>query len=182
MDFETEKICFNQFICEKKDSFFAEENLIIPDIKPDILSTVDTSGTVYIYKKELVNGKLKIDGGIQTYIMYLADDEQNNLRGIHTVIDFSKTIDLDVDNENLDFKCNINLESIECKILNGRKISVKATIGLKILLYSNEEKEYVRSLNNVEKIQMISDSKRICCLKGKGETVKNGKNPISKSC
>ena len=48
VDFETEKICLNQIINQKKDNFCAEENIIIPDVKPDILSTIDSSGNVYI--------------------------------------------------------------------------------------------------------------------------------------
>ena len=79
MDFETEKICLNQIISQKKESFSAEDNIIIPDIKPDILSTVDSCGNIYIYKKEIVNGKLRIDGGVQAYIMYLADNEHINI-------------------------------------------------------------------------------------------------------
>jgi len=93
MNFETEKIFLNQIVAQKKETFSAEDNLIIPDIKPDILSSIRSSGNVYIYKKEIVNGKLKIDGGVQVDIMYLADNEQNNVRGVHTVLDFSKNID-----------------------------------------------------------------------------------------
>ena len=69
--------------------------MIIPDIKPDILSTIYSSGNIYVYKKELSNGKLKIDGGILVYIMYLADEEKGGVRGVNTVIDFSQSIDLE---------------------------------------------------------------------------------------
>ena len=121
VDFETEKICLNQIICQKKDNFSVEENIIIPDIKPDILSTIDSSGNIYVYKKEIVNGRLKIDGGIYAYIMYIADNEQNNTRGLHTIIDFSKSIELDNVNQNIDFDCNLCIKNIECKILKSRK-------------------------------------------------------------
>ena len=36
--------------------------------------------------------RIKIDGTINTYIMYLADSESNNIRSINTNLDFSQTI------------------------------------------------------------------------------------------
>ena len=126
MDFETERICLNQIVGNKDDIFSVEENIIIPDVKPDILSAVNSSGNVYVYKKELVNGKIRIDGGIQIYVMYIADNEQNNIRALNTVIDFSQNIDVENIEENMNFNCNLNIKDIECKILNGRKINVKA--------------------------------------------------------
>lgn len=179
MDFETEKICLNQIVTQKKDSFFAEENIIIPDVKPDILSTIDSCGNVYVYKKEIINGRLRIDGGVQTYIMYLADNEQNNVRGLHTVIDFSQSIELENITQEMNFDCNLSIKNIECKILNGRKINVKANMDVEVKIYSNEEKEFVKSVNNMEKIQMISDSIKINSIKGKGETVAVAKDTIT---
>ncbi len=179
MDFETEKICLNQIVTQKKDSFSAEENIIIPDVKPDILSTIDSCGNVYVYKKEIINGRLRIDGGVQTYIMYLADNEQNNVRGLHTVIDFSQSIELENITQEMNFDCNLSVKNIECKILNGRKINVKANMDVEIKIYSNEEKEFVKSVNNMEKIQMISDSIKINSIKGKGETVAVAKDTIT---
>ncbi|MBO5348402.1 MAG: DUF3794 domain-containing protein [Clostridia bacterium] len=179
MDFETEKICLNQIISRKKETFSAEENIIIPDIKPDILSTIDSCGNVYIYKKEIVNGRLRIDGGVQAYIMYLADNEQNNIRGLHTVIDFSQSIELENLSQEMECDCTLNIKNIECKILNGRKINVKANMDVEISVFSNQEKEFVKSINNMEKIQMISNSIRINSLKGRGETIATAKDTIT---
>lgn len=179
MDFETEKIYLNQIVSQKKECFSAEENIIIPDIKPDILSTIDSCGNIYVYKKEIVNGRLKIDGGVQTYIMYLADNEQNNIRCLQTVIDFSQSIELENFSDGIDFDCNLKIKNIECRILNGRKVNVKVTIESEIKLFSNQEKECVRSINNMDRLQMISDSIRINSLKGNGETITTAKDTIS---
>ena len=48
-----ENLCVNQIIGKAKENIVAEGDVIIPDIKPDILSTINTSGTICIYKKEL---------------------------------------------------------------------------------------------------------------------------------
>lgn len=179
MNFESEKICLNQIVSQKEENFSTEDNIIIPDIKPDILSTINSSGNVYVYKKEIVNGKLRIDGGVQVYIMYIADNEENSIRGLHTVIDFSQSIELeDVTNE-MDFCCNLSIKNIECKILNGRKINIKVNLNAKIDIYSNTEKELLKSINNMEKVQMISNQVNVNSLKGKGETVATAKDTVT---
>ena len=96
-----DNICINQIIEQRKDNFIIEGDAIIPDIKPDILSTISTSGTICIYKKEIQDGKIKIDGTINTYIMYLADSETNNIRSINTNLDFTQTINMEKAKSNM---------------------------------------------------------------------------------
>lgn len=47
-----DNICVNHIIGQKTENFIAEGDSIIPDIKPDIINEVCTSGTVCIYKKK----------------------------------------------------------------------------------------------------------------------------------
>lgn len=179
MDFETEKLCLSQIVGKKEDIFSVEENIIIPDIKPDILSTISSCGNVYVYKKELANGRIRIDGGVQINIMYIADNEQNSIRGLHTVIDFSQNIDMDNMQDNMNFSCDLNVKNIECKILNGRKVNVKVNIGSKVNIFSNTEKQVIKTIENSEKVQMISNQLSVSLLKGSGETVAIAKDTIS---
>ena len=165
-----ESLCVNQIIGKAKENIAAEGDVIIPDIKPDILSTINTNGTVCIYKKEVLDGKIRIDGGVQVYIMYLADDENGNVRGINTVIDFTKVIDMENVNSGMNMESNINLTNIECKILNGRKVNIKANIEVDINIYSNENIEFIKDVENSEDIQVLNTSASMDSLLGTGMT------------
>ena len=87
MNIDKEKIIFNQVVAKQKITFSIEDNIIIPDVNPDILSVINSSSNLYVYKRELNNGKVKFDGGIQLDIAYIADDESNNIRALHTALD-----------------------------------------------------------------------------------------------
>ena len=89
-----EKLCINKMIANKKEILLIEGDMIVPDSKPDILSTICTSGVVCIYKKDILDEKVKIDGSINTYITYLAEDENDKIRGINTSLDFSQTLNI----------------------------------------------------------------------------------------
>ena len=174
-----ENVCVNQIIGKAKENILAESDIIIPDIKPDILGTINTNGVVCVYKKELLDGKIRIDGGVQVYIMYLADDENSNIRGINTVIDFKKVIDMENINPSMNMESNINLKNIECKILNGRKITVTADIDVEISVYSNESIDFIKEIEDRSDIQVLNSSTIIDSLLGTGVTKVYAKDTIN---
>ena len=180
MDIETlkENLCVNQIIGKAKENIVAEGDVIIPDIKPDILSTINTSGTICIYKKEVLEGKIRIDGGVQVYIMYLADDENSNVRGINTVIDFTKVIDMEKVSPSMNLETDIKLKDIECKILNGRKVNIKVNIDASVNVYSNEDIEFIREIENRNDIQVLNKPTNIDSLLGSGNTKVYAKDTI----
>ena len=59
-----ETVCVNQIIGQKLDNVVVEGDMIVPDIKPDVLNTIGASGNVCIYKKEALDGKIRIDGSV----------------------------------------------------------------------------------------------------------------------
>ena len=82
VDTAKENLCVNKLIATKKEIILVEGDMIVPDSKPDILNTICTSGVVCIYKKEIFDEKVRIDGNINAHIMYLADDSENKIRGL----------------------------------------------------------------------------------------------------
>ena len=165
-----EKLSINKLVCEKKEMIFVEGDMIVPDSKPDILNTIDTSGTVCIYKKEIMDNKIKIDGNINTYIMYVADEAEDNIRGLNTNLDFSQVINVDNCDENMILETEISKKSIECKVLNERKISIKVGLEIKIKIYSNEETEIINAINGCEELQVLEKSMNVNSLIGSGST------------
>lgn len=174
-----ENLCVNQIVGKAKENIIAEGDVIIPDIKPDILSTINTNGTVCIYKKEVLEGKIRIDGGVQVYIMYLADDENSNIRGINTVIDFTKVIEMENVNSNMNMESNINLSTIECKILNGRKVNIKVGMDVDVNVFSNDNIEFVKNLENMTDIQVLNTTASMDSLLGTGVTKSYAKDTIT---
>lgn len=174
-----ENLCLNQIIGKSKENIVVEGDIIIPDIKPDILSSINTCGNVCIYKKEVMDGKVKIEGGVQVYIMYLADDENSSIRSINTVIDFSSIINMENVNSNMNIEDSIILRDIECKILNGRKINVKISLDAQITVCENNEIEFVKQLDNNEDIQVLNMLTQVDSFLGRGNTKVYAKDTIS---
>ena len=155
-----------------------EEDFVVPDIKPDILNTIRTNGTVCIYKKEVMDGKVRIDGLINVYIMYLADDELSSIRGLNTTLSFSQTIDFGAVKEGMMLEDKVVLKSVECKVLNGRKINVRAILDLDLKIVSNEEIEFVKQIEEIKDVQLLNKSLNLNSLLGSGTTKVYAKDTI----
>lgn len=168
IDLSKEQICVNKLVCEKKEIVFIEEDMIVPDSKPDILNEIDLSGNVCIYKKEITDGKIKIDGSVNTYIMYLPDSKEDNLRGLNACIEFSKVVALPECKEGMQAVICVEIKDLECKVLNGRKINVRAGLEIKIKLYSNEEIDIINGINNIDDIQTLDKTFEVNSLIGTG--------------
>ncbi len=178
MEVTKETLKVNKNVCIKKEIINVKGDMIVPDSKPDILNTINTNGNVCIYKKEVIDGKLRIDGNILTYIMYLADGEKDNIRGLNTGLDFSETINIPELQVGMDAEIEPKIKSIECKVLNGRKIAIKTTLEIVIKITSKEDANIVIGTND-ENIQVLNKKMKINSLLGTGTTKGYVKENIS---
>lgn len=176
---QKESLNINKLIATKKEFILIEGDMIVPDSKPDILSTICTSGTVCIYKKEVSADKVKIDGNINAYIMYLTEDTQDRVRGINTNLDFSESITVPNVEDGMECELEATLNRIECKVINGRKIGIKATLEVQMKIYSNEVVEMVNEIINNNEIQMLKQDMKVNSLVGMGSTRIDAKETIT---
>lgn len=167
---QRENLSINKLIAEKKEIIFAEGDMIVPDSKPDILNTICTSGVVSIYKKEAQEEKVRLDGAINTYIMYMPDGTEDTVRGLNTTIDFSENINVLNCNEGMNVISNVSVKSIEAKVINGRKVGIKATLEVNLKVYLNEDVEVINEIQNENNVQILKEDLRVNSLVGQGET------------
>ena len=173
-----EKISVSRKLVERKEIIFVEGDMIIPDAKPDILNPISLSGIPTIYRKEAMEGKIRIDGNINTFIMYLSDGEEGETRGINTSLDFSEVIEVSQSVEGADINLETKVNSIECKVVNERKISLKAAVEVNIQMNSSEEIEIIGDVKEENNLQILKESLKVNSLVGKGNTKIHGKETI----
>lgn len=169
VDVSKEKLILNKLISEKSETIVVQGDMIVPDSKPDILSTLNSSGMVSVYKKEVQNGRVRIDGNVNVYIMYLADSSEDKIRGLNTSLDFSENFVLSDCTGDMRAELETCIKNIECKVLNGRKINIKVTLDTKVKVFGVEETEIICDLNNSD-IQVLRPTHKINSLLGAGET------------
>lgn len=176
---QKENLNINKLVAERKEIIMVEGDMIVPDSKPDILNTICTSGVVSIYKKEAQEGKVRLDGSINTYIIYMPDGTEDQARGLNTSIDFSENINVSNCSEGMEIVSEAKIKTIEAKVLNGRKISIKATLEVNLKVYNQDSVEIINEIQNASNIQILKEDLKVNSLLGKGETKIYAKDNIT---
>lgn len=179
VDVTKQNITVNKLVSTKKEIVTIEGDMIVPDVKPDILNTIDTVGNVCIYKKEVMDGKVRFDGSVNLNVIYLADSETDSTRGLTNSLDFTQIVDVDNCKSGMELRNNITIKDIECKVLNGRKINTKVVLEINIYIYSNDEIDILKQINNVAGIQTLNSNMKVNNLVGTGCCRASAKDTIS---
>lgn len=179
LETEKESVCVNQIVGQKKEEAIVEGDVIVNDIKPDVLNIISATGIPCVYKKEIMEGKIRIDGSINTYIIYLADDENSTVRSLNTVLDFTQVFDIDGAETGMIINEQLNVLNFECRILNSRKINIKAILEIEAKIYSNDNVEIISNISNLNDIQTLNNNRVVNSLAGSGNTRVYAKDTIS---
>ena len=172
MSIETEKGKFNvnQVIDNRNENVNIESDCIVPDVKPDIMEIVGTSGVVNVYKKEVGEGKIRIDGCIVTYIMYNASENgKNTVRSINHTMDFSQIFAIENATSEMVENTRVALQNIKCQIINERKINIKTNLNFEIKLFTSSTVEFVNNVK-LDDLQKLEKNLKINSVLGMAST------------
>lgn len=178
IDAVKENLCINKSIGSKTFTVTVEGDSIIPDIKPDILNAVNMAGKVCIYKKEILEGKIRLDGNVNIYLMYLADSTEKRVRGFNGNIDFTEILDFPGITPKMMLDEEITVKQIECKVLNGRKVNLRAMLEIKANVYMDEKEEIIKEIIGIDDIQTQNVSLNINSLVGQNTTKTSAKETL----
>ena len=156
-----EKIKIDNNVFSMQKIIDVRGDVIVPDIKQDIVNITNTNGISYIYKKDIIDGKIRVDGNLDLYIIYVS--ETGETRSICSLLNFVESIEDNRIKSNGIFDYNLEVLNIESKILNERKISISAQVKLDINYNSIEEFEIISDLdkeNNLQKLQKNIELKK----------------------
>lgn len=156
MNVETinEKIKSTALISDEKKVKIVEGDVLVPDIKPDILSLVSVEDEAYITSEKVEDGKLHIQGIVDISVIYMSEDENASLKSLSNTFDFYETLSIEGISENSIVDVSIVKGPLECKVLNARKINVKAPVTLDAKVLNNQEYEIAKDVVDDRNIEL----------------------------
>lgn len=156
---EKQLVKINRKVLSKEKEINLNLDFIVPDVKPDIVAIVDTNASTYIYNEELGNGKIRLDGNVDSKVLYLS--EAGETRSLSVMLDFSEVIEDSQISSNLRYYSSVELLSIETKIVNERKVNVSARAKIYVSFYEAREIELISSLDDFENLEKKEENYKI---------------------
>ncbi|MDP4091888.1 MAG: DUF3794 domain-containing protein [Bacillota bacterium] len=146
-----------------------ENDIIVPDTKPDVAHILLLDGNTFIKSAEVLQDTVQINGGINYKILYIPDEPDQSIKSINTSSSFSQEID--VPGARTGMKCVLkpDIEHIDFNILNGRKINTKAIVKMNIKVTDEIEIGVVNGLRGLDNVQEQKETVNINCCTGMGD-------------
>ena len=157
---ETINVC--KYVGHERKARTIEGEIVLQDIKPDILSIVKVTRELCIHHKMVGENKVKIEGHLDICLIYIADDDTNSQRAMNSKIDFSEVIDFTGVNEESIIKLKYEVGNVEYRVLNGRKVSIKIPVIFDVKAFNNCDINIVKGIMNDEDMQVQRMNQNLC--------------------
>lgn len=153
-----ENVILDQKIGEETTQVMVEGDIIVPDIKPDIAKILQTNGKILLDPLEVGNDKINFAGKIEFSILYLAEGIDKPLHSMTASLGIDDFINVDGITKESTVNMNSDIIHLECRLLNGRKIYVKAVAQVDAKAMASIGSEVVTDIIGVENIQLKKNS------------------------
>lgn len=161
-----EIIDVNKKIMSNSKEIEVTNEVIVPDVKPDIVNILDTNGFAYVHKQEITSGSFKLEGTTETSIIYLSSE--GDTRSIGTTLDFSFSQENTEIKEDCLIRYDTQVKEISSKMLNERKVAVTAKLQVNYKIYEKQEVKFYNDFENIEGLQKQEESLNLNSIIGYG--------------
>lgn len=125
-----------------------ENDVVVPQNKPDIGKILQVDGNSYVVSSEVKNGRVTVFGRVDFNILYLPEKGSGCIKSMKCTCDFTDVKDVSGADEDMLSVASCETESVSFRVVNGRKVNVKAEVLTKIKVYSICEKDVVCGVEN----------------------------------
>ena len=132
---------------------------VVPDTQPDIAEILDTDGTILLRSKDVEQGRVGVSGNISTTVLYMPDGG-SGVKTLGGVIPFSVYLESPVITEDTRPVAVVRVCAIEARMLNPRKVLIRADEVVTISCFEGGELELRDELEEPADIQVLLSSNR----------------------
>jgi len=123
-----------------REVLYQEElsEIIVPDSLPDVGNIVESFAIPIVRGKESRNGSTTISGGIKGEVIYNPED-LSAPKTLDAYIPFNVKLDHPQLTEESRTLCSVQIRSVDCRILNSRKVLLRVNIACMLLALAHQE-------------------------------------------
>ena len=164
---QQEHIKLSEVVCSRFCQTTAECDIIVPDIKPDVLKVLRSSCEAAITEKSVQTEKVHLGGTIRIDILYIPDGNViGKVKSISVAQPFNHTIDVKGAKPGMNLIADAECELPEHTLVNSRKLNLKTVVGMNIKVTAETEIDIATAVDSAEPIQTRCEHLKIsnsCC-------------------
>ena len=105
-----------------------EEDMNVPDSKPDAGSIIQDAANVKIEDTQILDNQILLSGYLEVKILYVSESEERQIHRLDTKIPFEEKLNLDGVEAGDNICVKWDMEDLKVHLINSRKMSILALI------------------------------------------------------
>lgn len=154
--FQEKSIAYLQKLVSQAKSQEETAEVIIQDRDPDIGRIVGCWGIPVIRSKELQQNTMGVSGGITAWVLYVPEDGSAP-RQAATYLPFTMKWDIPSTERDGSMLVTCGLQSIDARMVNSRKLLVRATVSCEASLHTSGEAVFHTLENPPKELEVLRD-------------------------
>lgn len=152
-------VCYHK-VFEYSDLCEGAVESVVPDTMPDIERILCADGTLVIKSKEVTEGSASVTAGIAASVLYVPEG-MTEVRCLKAAIPFSFSADAPGVSPDSIPTAALTINFIEARMLNPRKVIIRAGVSATITCYERAEAEYCCEINGEKagEIQQLAENR-----------------------
>lgn len=134
-----------------------EEDMNVPDNKPDVENIIQESGNVRIEETTVLENQILISGYLEVRMLYISENEERTIHRLDTRLPFQEKLNLEGVMTGDNIRLKWDLEDLNMHVINSRKMSIQALVTF---MAAVEELYDAQAAVEVSGIDQISTKKK----------------------
>lgn len=140
---------------EKNVQITIDQDMNVPDTKPDVEKIVESRGEIHIDEIEILTDRIRIRGVFHVQILYLSAEKEQKISFMHHEFSLEEFMNVEGAESTDTAKVLVDLEDLTVSVINSRKCGVRSVLFFHISISETkfvecsvgaEKKEYVQCL------------------------------------
>lgn len=161
MELVKENVTVNQVSCKGGTQVLVDEDIIVPDVKPDILKILQLDAVSCITNKEITNGRVNVTGRVDLKILYIPDSDREKVKSIITSFDFTQNVDSKNITDDMTAIIMANVDRAEFSLINSRKLRIKVIVGLDYEVVDEKNVEIAVEAEDCDNAELLKENVKL---------------------
>lgn len=161
MNLERKKLHTNQEKGRAFSQITLEEDYNLPDYKPDFMRLILEKGEVVFTEQQVEEGHIRIQGSLRFEILYRSDQEGRKVQVLKGEIPFQERQNLEGAKEFDEVRMEGHIEDISVRVINSRKLSVRALLELTAVLEEQKEQELLIGISDPQEYELETEKESL---------------------
>lgn len=114
--------------CEAISQITFDEDMNVPDVKPDVGRMIQKKGEVQIDEMQITEGRVFIKGILAVHLLYVGDSQERRIHSLTGSIPIEESLNLEGLENGDKVRLKWEIEDLSLSLINSRKLNVKTLL------------------------------------------------------